>query len=112
MPGLGRASSIPAWGGAAVVSARTSNRCCTHRFTSRAASSRRLWYPYSRGEFAEARKSCDEAAKYGNPPAATCGRGCVEAAAGNLSEAERLASQVYQYWKNNPFETLSVAQLF
>lgn len=64
------------------------------------------------GEFAEARKSCDEAAKYGNTPAATCGRGCVEAAAGNLSEAERLASQVYQYWKNNPFETLSVAQLF
>src|ERR1017187_5804305 len=64
------------------------------------------------GELAEARKSWDEAAKYGNPPAATCGRGCVEAAAGNLSEAERLASQVYQYWKNNPFETLSVAQLF
>lgn len=64
------------------------------------------------GRFDEARKSCDNAAKFGYTPAAICGRACVEAAAGNLPEAERLAVTVYQYWKNGPFETLSLAQLF
>ncbi len=64
------------------------------------------------GAFDEALKSCDTAEKYGYTPAAQCARAAVEAAAGNLRAAEPLAQQVYDYWKSNPFETLSVAQLF
>jgi len=63
------------------------------------------------GTWDEALKSCQEAEKFGNTPTAMCGRGCVEAAAGNIRIANELATQVQGYWEKNPFETLQLAQL-
>jgi Tfp pilus assembly protein PilF len=63
------------------------------------------------GRLEEARASCGDAEKYGNGPAAMCGRACVEARGGNLQLAKRMEEEVYEYWNANPFETLSLAQL-
>lgn len=64
------------------------------------------------GKYQEALQFCDEAERYGNRPAARCFRGCIEAARGNLPAARRLAAEVEAYWRDKPFESILLANLF
>ena len=62
--------------------------------------------------YAEALHECDEASKLGDPVAARCFRGSIEASRGNLAVARTIASTIRQYWNDHSFETIQVAILY
>ncbi len=63
------------------------------------------------GDFDRARACCIRAESLGSAAVAKSQRGCIEAAAGNITEARQLADEICQLWRRTPFETLMLAQL-
>ena len=62
--------------------------------------------------YAEALQECDEATKLGDPIAARCFRGSIEASRGNLAVARTIANAIRKYWNDHSFETIQLASLY
>jgi serine/threonine protein kinase/cytochrome c-type biogenesis protein CcmH/NrfG len=63
------------------------------------------------GRYQEALERCDEAQKYRNTVTVRCVRAMIEADRGNMAAAQNAATELEQYWRQNPFETSLLAGL-